>query len=116
MNVSSGKQFSSRVDKGLDEIVILLSSYPALTESEIELVLEEFFIVSAAVYNDWEGAAGMNTGAKGRESQLCSRYENAAYALDDKRQRKGISVILLMFDGRKAKCTWSPIPRISSPS
>jgi hypothetical protein len=84
MDVSSGKQFSSRVDKCLDEIVILLSSYPVLTESKIELVLEEFFIVSAAVYDDWESSTGMNTGAEGREGQLCSRYENAAYALHNK--------------------------------
>lgn len=65
MNVSARKQFSSSIDKGLDEVVILLSSYPALTKSEIELVLEEFLIVSATVYDDGKSAAGMNTGAKG---------------------------------------------------
>lgn len=72
MNVSARKQFSSSIDESLDEIVILLSSYPALTKSEIELVLEEFLIVSAAVYDDWKSATGMNTGAKGRKGQLCS--------------------------------------------
>lgn len=85
MNVGARKQFSSSIDKGLDEIVILLSFYPALTKPEIELILEEFLIVSATVYDDWKSAAGMNTGAKGRKGQLCSRYENAAYTLDDRK-------------------------------
>lgn len=88
MNVSSRKQLSSSVDKGLDEIVILLASYPTLAKSEIELVFEEFFVVSTAVYDDGKSSAGMNTGAEGRESQLCPRYENAAYALDIRTPRE----------------------------
>lgn len=72
-----------------------------MAETKIELVFEQIFIVSAAVYDDGKSSTGMNTGAEGRESQLCSRYENAAYALDHRSQREIISVFHLMFDRRK---------------
>lgn len=68
MNVSSGKQLSSSVDKGLDKIVILLSSYPTVAETKVELIFKQIFIVSAAVYDYGKGSTGMNTGAEGRKS------------------------------------------------
>lgn len=72
MNVSLGKQLSSCVDKGLDKIIILLSSYPTVAKTKIELVFKQIFVVSAAVYDDGKGSTGMNAGAEGRKSQLCS--------------------------------------------
>lgn len=81
MDVSSRVQLSSSFDKRLDEIVILFAPYSTLMEAEIELVIEQIFIVCTAVHDYRESSVGMNTSAEGRKSQLCSRYENAADAL-----------------------------------
>lgn len=85
MDISSGEQLSSGFDKCLDKIVILLPPYARLAEAEIKLIIEQVLVICAAVYDYRESSVGMNSSAEGRKSQLCSRYENAAYALEERR-------------------------------
>jgi hypothetical protein len=40
MDVSPREQLSSSLDKGLDEIVILFSSYPTLAETKVKFIIQ----------------------------------------------------------------------------
>jgi len=81
MDVSTRIQLSRRLNECVDEIIVLLSTYTLLLESEVDIVVEKFFIVCSAVENNGERTVWVDAGAESGQDQLCDRDQNTTHAL-----------------------------------
>lgn len=53
------------MDEFGDEVVVALAADAFMALAEVELVVEKFFVVGAAVEDHGKGAVGVDAGAKG---------------------------------------------------
>lgn len=70
-----------RLDKGVDELVILLTADSLLSEPEVEVVLQQLLVIRATVENDGQGPVGVDAGTERCEDELGHRDQDASAAL-----------------------------------
>ena len=81
MNVSLWIQRASRLHKRVDKLVILLPTNSRLFQTQIEFIVEKFFIISPAVENYREGSVWVDSSTERRQDQLGNGDQNPSHAL-----------------------------------
>lgn len=81
MNVSLWIQLSGSLDKVVYKFVVLLAANSLLSQSQVQVVVQELIIVRAAVQYHGQCTVGVNTSAERGERQLGARDEDATDAL-----------------------------------
>ena len=81
VDVGSGEQPTSRIDKCINKLVISITPNSLLAKAQIEWVVEQFFVVCAAVEDDGKCTIGVESRTKRRQHQLGDGDEDTAAAL-----------------------------------
>ena len=81
VDISLREEPPRRLDKGVDETVVLLSSYPLLSEAKVKRIFEKGLVVRPAIQNNRKGPVWVDARAESGEYQLCDRDEDSAAAL-----------------------------------
>ena len=74
MNVSSRIELPGRLYESVDEIIVLLASGSRFTKTEVEIVVEELFVIGSAIEDYGEGSVGMYSSAECGKDELGDGY------------------------------------------
>jgi hypothetical protein len=81
MDICFRVQLSSRLNEGVDKVIIFLTPSARLLEAKIEVVFQKFLAVGATVQNDGQRSIRMDASAKCGEDQLGHRDQNSSHTL-----------------------------------
>lgn len=81
VDIGARVELPRRLDKSVDELVVLLTADSLLSEPEVQVVLQQLLVIRATVENDGQGPVGVDAGAERRENELGYRDQDASAAL-----------------------------------
>ncbi len=81
MDIGSGKERASGLDKTVDELVVPLSTNSLLAKPEVQVIVEQILVVCAAIKHDREGPVRVDPGTERGENKLRHRDKDTPCTL-----------------------------------